>query len=236
MSQDIIRPSDFKNPPGIHQVQRMIYRGEGSPIGQKISPNIGSIYVDYLGGNIWSCTIANDSTGWAPFYSQIQSGITIDTDVQEGDWIGIYGMGAWANASASVNTARDSVISNGSENSAWMAGGKTAVAALSSTELFNGTSWFMSASSLLTAPLIPGTGELYNSNGGGSQTAAWVYGGRIFGGAAAYSFFQTFNGDTWTLGLSGNFESSSGASGGTLYSAWHTQGTDSTLAVTNLRT
>jgi len=221
MSQQIVRAEDFRTPPGIHQIQRMLYRGEGSPIGQKSSPNIGAIYVDYIGGTIWICTIANNVSGWKPFYSQIASSVTIDTDVQEGDFVGIYGPGTWANASANINTAREYPASGGSEFSAWLAGGQTAVAALSSTETFNGSTWAMSANSLLTAPATPGTGELYALNGGGSQTAAWARGGRIFGGLVGYSFTQAFNGDTWALTSTGKNSNAWGASGGTFYSAWY---------------
>lgn len=232
MSQAIVRAQDFKNPPGIHQIQKILYRGEGSPIGQKKSPNLGAIYVDYISGNIWSCTIANDVNGWEPFYTQVKNSITIDTNVQEGDFIGIWGPGTWANASANTNVARDSAISDGSEFSAWMAGGKNAIAALSSTETFNGISWLISANSLLTAPAVPGTGNLFNLNGGGSQTAAWALGGQLFAGVVCYGFMQIFNGDTWALGPNGLLASSYGASGGTLYSAWHTQGTQVGLSPT----
>lgn len=224
MTQQIVRPEDFKTPPGVHQIQRMVYRGEGSPIGQKTSPTLGAIYIDYIAGNIWSCSTINDVNGWQPFYTYLQTGITIDTDVQEGDFIGIYGPGTWTNASAATNVARDSTVSGGSEFSAWMAGGQTAVAALSSTETFNGTSWLMSANSLLTAPATPGTGELLNLHGSGSQSAAWALGGTIFAGTA-YSFMQTFNGETWTLSSAvGLTITSKGASGGTLYSAWNMLG------------
>ena len=238
MSQSIVRLEDFKNPPGIHQIQGMIYRGEGSPIGQKSSPNLGAIYIDYISGNIWSCTTINSVNGWLPFYSQSGVGITIDTDVQEGDFIGIYGAGTWANSSATINTARDSCASSGSEFSAWLAGGKTAAAALSSTETFNGVSWAMSANSLLTAPVIPGTGELYDLIGGGSQTAAWTIGGHTWAGGTgtAYTFMQIFNGDTWTLGANSSFSAGTayGAGNGTLFSAWHMEGAESGSAVSSV--
>lgn len=223
MSQQIVRSEDFRTPPGIHQIQRMLYRGEGSPIGQKSSPNIGAIYVDYIGGNLWICTVINNVNGWKPFYSQNISAATIDTDVQEGDFVGIFGPGTWANASANINTARDYCASGGSEISAWLAGGKTAVAALSSTETFNGSTWAMSANSLLTAPATPGTGELYAIDGGGSQTAAWARGGKTFAGTDGYTFMQIFNGDTWTVGANGKSTAFNyyAVTGGTLYSAFY---------------
>jgi len=223
MSQAIVRAEDFKTPPGIQQIQGMIYKGEGSPIGQKISPILGAIYIDYISGNIWSCTTINDTSGWQPFYAQVGNSITIDTDVQEGDFVGLLGGGTWANASAALNVARDSAVGDGSDFSAWTAGGKTTMAALSSTETFNGTSWVMSANSLLTAPMSPGTGELFDLCGAGSQMSAWTMGGRTYGTTDVYAFMQIFNGDTWTLGT-GSTYTAYGASGGTLYSAWHVLG------------
>lgn len=224
MSQQIVRPEDFKTPPGVHQIQGIIYRGEGSPVGQRSSPKLGAIYVDYIAGNIWTCSIINDVTGWQPFYSALKTGISIDTDVQEGDFIGIYGPGAWSNASAALNVTREFPVSGGCEFSAWAAGGQNAIAAFSSTETFNGTSWSISAASLLTAPPTPGSGNLLNLNGAGSQSAAWALGGTNFAGTA-YSFMQVFNGDAWSnTSINGLTASAYAASNGTLNSAWHMQG------------
>jgi len=135
--------------------------------------------------------------------------------------IGIFGPGAWSNASANINVARAQSVSSGSEYAGWQAGGVDALGNISSTELFNGTSWLMSANSLLTAPATPGTGNLRRLHGGGSQSSAWALGGQGLADTNVYSFMQVFNGDTWTLnGLNTIFSSTSmAAHGGTLYAA-----------------
>src|ERR1035437_4349770 len=97
--QAILQVSDFKSGSTVHNIQGVLYRGEGSPLGQRISTQLGALYVDILSGGLWIANSISVNTGWEPFYNQATA-ITVSSDVQEGDLIGIYGAGSWAASGA----------------------------------------------------------------------------------------------------------------------------------------
>ena len=192
MSRTLVRNEDFKSSSVPQQVQGILYYGEGFPAGSVQSPNMGAIYIDGLSGQMWICVTANSTevTAWKPFASEIKTDIRIDTDVQEGDFIGIYGAGSWAVNSGTLSAAKFSMGAGGSQNAAFCAGGFTSAASVPTnlTELFNGTVW--ANSSILSAAK--------RTVGMGSQNAGMVAGGTTSGSITNAT--ELFDGSTWASG------------------------------------
>lgn len=189
MVKTLVRNEDFKVSSVPQQVQGVFYYGEGFPIGQIQSPNPGAIYVDSLSGQLWLSVMTgiSDNTAWRPFSGSLINNIRIAEDVQNGDFIGIYGTGTWA-SSGSLLIAKFGMASGGSQSAAFVAGGSTDGALTNATELFNGSAWY--ASGILAAANA-------ESGGAGSQNAGIVAGG--FGtGAVVFNTTQLFDGSTWS--------------------------------------
>lgn len=189
MTQAIVRLEDFTSSSTAHQIQGFLHRGEGSPLGKSTCINLGAIYLDMLSGNMWTCTIINDTSGWKPFYSQLTTSITIASDVQEGDFVGIYGAGSWATG-PTVSSTRELTSGNGSQNAGMIAGGLSITGTVVlTTELFNGTAW--TASGNLNT-------SRYRNSSLGSQNAAIAAGGKAADLTSSLSSTEIFNGATWT--------------------------------------
>ncbi len=187
MAQAILREQDFKSGSFVQNIKGIFYRNEGSPIGMVSSPNMGALYLDNLSGQLWVCVTASStaSTSWKPFNAQISSSIRIDTDVQEGDLIGIFGAGTWA-ISGSTTYTHEGNSCAGSVNATLLAGGR-ATATVSYAELFNGSTWSTSGTLAVTR---------YYLAGAGAQNAGLVAGGAV--ADVGISSTELFNGSSWS--------------------------------------
>ncbi len=185
MSQQILQTTDFASGNVVHNVQGVLYRGEGSPLGQKTSTQLGAIYIDITSGNLWLANSISSNTGWQPFYSQITTGITVSSDVQEGDLIGIYGAGTWA-ASGNLTASKTGLSGFGSSSAGVMAGGINVTPLFSVSELFNGVTWTASGNM---------SQSKFSTGSAGSQNAGLIGGGFT---TALTSVSETFNGTAWS--------------------------------------
>lgn len=193
MAQTILRNEDFKSSSIANNVQGIIYRGEGLPLGRISSPNLGAIYVDNLSGMLWMCAIVNSSStlAWKPFNSDTSTSITIDNSVQNGDLIGIFGVGSWV-ATGNLNAFKHNMAGAGRTNAAFVAGGNNGTV-LSVSELFNGSAWTTAGNLNVSRQLAAAAG---------SQNAGLVMGGI---NSAALSSTELFNGTSWAASGSMNF-------------------------------
>jgi hypothetical protein len=99
---------------------------------------------------------------------------------------------AWA-SSGNMNTARGRLASAGTQTAALGAGGYVpASSPTGATELFNGTSWTSSPSSLNTPR------QYLNIGAVGTQTAATVFGGYVNPAPGFQNATENFNGTSWT--------------------------------------
>lgn len=217
MSQQIIQTSDFISGSTVHNIQGIIYRGEGSPVGQKISTQLGAVWIDITTGNLWTATSISVNTGWIPFSAQTTPNITVSSDIQEGDLVGIYGAGAWT-TSANLNTTRSFGGGTGMVNSGVIAGGLVTGSTLtSSSEIYNGTTW--STSGVMTA-------SKQTIAAFGSQSAGVILGG-LNSGPLLISNTETFNGAVWAAQVSGALSQTKAqmTAGGTVAAGWIAGGT-----------
>ncbi len=187
MSQPIIRNDDFKSGATFSNIRGIIYKGSGTPVNRVNSANAGAIYIDNLTGQLWLATTSGEPAIWRPYFADISTSITIDSDVQEGDLVGIFGLGSWS-TSGSLNTVRAFPSGAGSQNANFLAGGWTSAGvATNVSELFNGTTWFASG----TLNVVR-----FQAAAAGSQNAGLVTGGATDGGNNNVT--ELFNGASWS--------------------------------------
>lgn len=182
MSQQILRNEDFKTAFGVHQIQNLLLRGEGSPLLKNLTCTPGGIYLDMLSGSLW--LKVTGATDWKPFHSQLVNSIVIEPSVQEGDFVGIYGAGSWS-ASGNLTAQRHEFSGTGSQNAAMCCNGSLGAPIHSTTDLFNGTIWTASGNTTISKRRH-GVFGAYNS-------------GVSMGGFSTANFSTTelFNGATW---------------------------------------
>lgn len=196
MSQNRIQNQDFKSTASAVHFKSTIYTGTGSPNLVVTSPNVlpGCIYIDQMSSQLWYATTSTPSTyQWLPLGSIITNNIAIDPRVQEGDLVGIFGSGAWTATSANLNISRFQHAAAGSLNATIVSAGQNGTTALSSSELYNGSTWALE-------------GNLSTSrqahSGSGSLNASFVSGGASSSFAGTISSTELFNGTSWST--SGN--------------------------------
>lgn len=199
MSQAIITYTDFATASTADQIQGMLYKGQGFPIGVVSSLTAGALYLDSLSGTLWTATAANSTTAWKTFYSQNLPGSTIDTDIQEGDFVALLG-GATFSTSGNLNFTRYNHLSAGSQNATIITLGNStvtssgAISTITSSELYNGATW-VSASNMILSNSSAATGAAVAL---GSQFATFIPQNTL-------SISHLFNGSVWsTTGVSIN--------------------------------
>lgn len=185
MAQDILRNEDFKTTATFDNVRGIIYKGNGSPVGRADSANPGAIYIDNYTGQLWVALTAGDPATWRPYFSDVTNNVRIDSDVQDGDLIGIFGAGAWT-VGSSMSVSKNGIGSAGTQNAAFAAGGQL-TGYRTDTSLYNGSIW--SASGNLNV-------SKYYPAGIGAQNAGAVIGGSTAVGPISST--EQFNGTTWT--------------------------------------
>jgi hypothetical protein len=217
MAKAILRKEDFKSSSGPQQVQGFFYRGEGFPNGRVLCLTKGGLYLDNSSGQLWICKEANSAslTAWLPFSSYyINTAAQLDTDVQHGDLVGIFGVGAWASSGAMINPRTDG-LQAGSQTAAFVSGGyiNGAFNAVTSTEIFNGSSW-QAANGMPT--------KLGNGARAGSVNAGLVSTGG--NGSTYVSNTYLFDGSSWATGAVATQAKERTAGDGTQSAAWMTAG------------
>lgn len=188
MAQAILRNEDFKSTSLVQNIQGIVYRGDGFPIGRVLAANLGALYLDNLSGQLWIATAVSSTatTAWKPYFGTINNNVRIDSDVQEGDLIGIYGAGTWA-TSALLSGSRSDFGGAGTQNAALVNAGTNSVIFLTITEKFNGSVWTIVGASV---------NALQNPGMCGAQNAVVKTAGTK--GSAFFSATEIFDGSTWS--------------------------------------
>lgn len=203
LAQDL----DFKTTAAIPNIRGVLYSGVGSPNTIIIGANIGALYIDQAANQLWFCinagTTANFS--WIPYGCLYNSTITIDSDVQQGHLVGIFGPGAWS-TSGNLNVSRYFAASAGVQNSTWISGGlNSANGNISSAEIFNGTTWSATGNLIVSRNSTSGLGALN----------AGIISGGLNAAASQVSSTEVFNGSIWAasgnLNISRYFHVSAGS-------------------------
>ncbi len=226
MAQNIIRNEDFKSGSSFNNIRGIIYQGNGSPVNRVNSSNAGAIYIDNYTGQLWVSLNSGQPATWQPYFTDISTSVKVDSDVQEGDLVGIFGAGSWS-TSGSLSTVKCFIAGAGSQNAAFVAGGDLTSGGGSFTsvsELFNGSTWTTS-------------GNLSTSkdgmSGAGSINAALIVGGTTF--AARTNLTELFNGANWSTSGVLSVAKVNMAAGGTQNAAFVAGGlTSGTTNVTEL--
>ncbi len=213
MPQSILRNEDFKAGALFNNVRGVTYKNSGSPVNKISSPSPGAIYIDDLTGQLWIATASGDPATWRPYFSEITNNIRIDSDVQDGDMIGIFGLGSWA-VTGNISSAKQQLAGAGAGNAAWIAGGfNTAVQRV--TELYNGTIWSTSGLLSITKNGLSGTG---------AQNAGLIAGGATI--SARTNLSELFDGSAWatsgTLSIAKYFASMAGTTNAALFAGGQT--------------
>ena len=202
MSENLVQDLDFIPTAQIPNIRGVIYSGVGSPNKIVMGANTGAIYVDQAASQLWFCINAGTTAdySWIPYGCLYNSSITIASDVQEGQLVGIFGPGAWS-VSGNLNVSRKSASAAGTQGAAWISAGCSNTATsvfLSSTELFNGSTWAASANLNISRC---SAGSL------GSQNAGLITGGAVTAGGSDDTLVSTelLNGTVWAASASLNF-------------------------------
>lgn len=167
--------------------------------------DIGTLYIDNTSGFLYRKTVAGaGSANWTAIaYGNNSLSNTIYTNrvrpllitsftnganFSTGDLVGIYGAGVWSAASPTSSTRGAGSIL-GAVAAAIASGGSpnNTNATLSTTEIFNGSSWAAGANMTL---FRVGHSSL------GSQNAGFIASGST-GGGAAWATAELFNGSSW---------------------------------------
>jgi hypothetical protein len=213
MSKNLLRNEDFKSSSNPSNIQGMYYRGEGFPIGRIQSPNTGALYLDNLSGQLWICSLSNStaSDSWRPFFADVKPNIAIDTDVMNGDIVGIFGVGAWA-ASTALPATRAGAYMVGNSAAALVAGGYSNPGSfnpLTTSVIFNGSTWNSSGNMAF---------RLAEGARAGSPNAAVIAGGG--NGTVSSSLSFLYDGSTWATGNPLSQTKEGPAGNGTQAAAW----------------
>lgn len=203
MSQTLVRNEDFKSGSLFSNIRGIIYQGNGSPVNRINASNAGALYIDNYTGQLWVSLNSGQPATWQPYFTEISTNVRIDSDVQEGDLVGIFGAGSW-NASGNISVSKYGLGSFGSQNAGVIAGGtNNDIVTFNTSEIFNGSVW--TASSNINV-------SRFDLAGCGGQNSGLVAGGIT---STATGASDNFNGSTWSviatlntarssLGVSGN--------------------------------
>jgi len=170
-----------------------------------------------MGAGIYTAALAMGGyTGGSPIVSNVTS---------------TYNGSAWTTVPATMNTARQSATSVGTQTAALISGGGTATITITNSESYNGTSW-TNTPSLSTARLYVGSA--------GIQTAALTIGGNASGPGinTSTSAVESWNGTTWTgapsLNNAAGYNVGNGLQTAAITYGGYNWGTSTVLSVTEL--